>query len=254
MHLRELEVVWPLHRSHYLSPALAEAGIDMETEPESSETCPRPLSWGLSPRVATWRRVRCWPVGELFSTAGQRVARGESAHAESDGRPRYRSRVTHAAVVEQARTRLADSANRGSTAEEREAAAAWLVHAVRDEQQVEPFHQRTSDVAPASGRHPNRKSTAASCEAAGSDTATHDAAQPGPPPAAFAREQLDALTRQQQRIVHRSALLAYVIAAETRSGHALTLGDALAELLADITEAARTIGTILQKGGDRRKA
>ncbi len=68
----------------------------------------------------------------------------------------------------------------------------------------------------------------------------------------FALDQVDALTRQQQRIVHRSALLAYVIAAETRSGQPLALGDALGELLADITEAARTIGTILQAAGAGR--
>jgi hypothetical protein len=34
--------------------------------------------------------------------------------------------------------------------------------------------------------------------------------------------------------------------AEKRGGEPLTMGDALAELLADISEAARTIGTILQ--------
>jgi hypothetical protein len=78
---------------------------------------------------------------------------------------------------------------------------------------------------------------------------TPNPARPGPSPTVFAGEQLDALTRQQQRIMHRSALLAYMIAAETRSCHALTLGDALLELLADITEAARMIGTILQQVG-----
>lgn len=55
-------------------------------------------------------------------------------------------------------------------------------------------------------------------------------------------------------ILHRSALIDYVIAAETRGGQGLTPGDALAELLADIAEAARTIGTNLQQVGDRRKA
>jgi hypothetical protein len=40
----------------------------------------------------------------------------------------------------------------------------------------------------------------------------------------------------------------YVLAAETRGGGPLTMRDALAELLADITEAARTIGTILLAG------
>ncbi len=64
--------------------------------------------------------------------------------------------------------------------------------------------------------------------------------------------QLDALRRQQQRILHRSALIDYVLAAEKRGGEPLTMGDALAELLADITEAARTIGTILQAAGHGR--
>ena len=52
--------------------------------------------------------------------------------------------------------------------------------------------------------------------------------------------------RRQQRILHRSAVIDYVLAAETRGGGPLTMGDALAELLADVTEAARTIGILLQ--------
>lgn len=36
-----------------------------------------------------------------------------------------------------------------------------------------------------------------------------------------------------------------------RGGEPLTMGDALAELLADITEAARTIGTMLQTANGR---
>ena len=46
---------------------------------------------------------------------------------------------------------------------------------------------------------------------------------------------------------HRSALIHDVLAAETRGGQPLALGDAIGELLADITEAVRTIGTILQQ-------
>jgi hypothetical protein len=37
-----------------------------------------------------------------------------------------------------------------------------------------------------------------------------------------------------------------VLAAERQRGQTLTMGEALAELLADITEAAHTIGTLLQ--------
>jgi hypothetical protein len=47
------------------------------------------------------------------------------------------------------------------------------------------------------------------------------------------------------------ALIDHVLAAETWGSEPLTMGDALAELLADITEAARTIGTILQAGRQR---
>ena len=61
---------------------------------------------------------------------------------------------------------------------------------------------------------------------------------------------VDALRRQQQRSLHRSALIDYVLAAEKQSGQTLAMGDALTELLADITDAARTIGTILQRVGD----
>ena len=66
------------------------------------------------------------------------------------------------------------------------------------------------------------------------------------PPAPPSLPQVDALRRQQQRILHRSALVDYVLAAERQRGQTLTPGEALAELLADITEAARTIGTLLQ--------
>ena len=47
--------------------------------------------------------------------------------------------------------------------------------------------------------------------------------------------QVEALRRQQQRILHRSALINYVLAADKRSGDPLTMADVLAELLADIT-------------------
>jgi hypothetical protein len=56
---------------------------------------------------------------------------------------------------------------------------------------------------------------------------------------------IEALQRQQQRLLHRTQLLEYVLTAEQRNGARLTLGDALTELLTDISEAARAIGTIL---------
>ena len=85
---------------------------------------------------------------------------------------------------------------------------------------------------PNNGAHSNGSAT--------STTATAGPHAPAPLP------QVDALRRQQQRILHHSALVDDVLAAEKRGGEPLTMGDALAELLADITEGARTIGTFLQ--------
>ena len=48
---------------------------------------------------------------------------------------------------------------------------------------------------------------------------------------------------------HRSALIYYELPPDKQGGQTLTLGEALGELLADITEAARTIGAILQQAG-----
>ena len=64
--------------------------------------------------------------------------------------------------------------------------------------------------------------------------------------------EVEALRRQQQRILRRSALIDYVLAAEKRRGDPLRMGDALAELLADITEAARTTDTLLHTANGRR--
>ena len=247
MNTGELEVIWPLHRSHYLSPALADAGIDMHTEPEPSD---RPSAPALRP-VATSRDLATRALQAGANCSQQRVSRLLGVSRRTLSRtvdPDFVAALHDPAVVEQARICLADSASRGSAPEEREAAEAWLVHAVRDEQHVERFRRRTPSRRPVV----KRNGAGGAVKRPAVTPATPDAARPGPPPAAFACEQLDALTRQQQRIVHRSALLAYVIAAENRSGQALTLGDAIGELLADISEAARTIGTILQAAGHGR--
>ena len=37
MDVAELEVIWPLHRRHYLSPALAGEGLVMATDPDSAD-------------------------------------------------------------------------------------------------------------------------------------------------------------------------------------------------------------------------
>ena len=250
MDTSDLEVIWPLHRSHYLSPALAEAGIDMETEPEP-ESFDMPAAPVVRP-VATGRDLATRALQAGADCSQQRVSELLGVSRRTLSRtvdPDFVAALHDPAVVEEARTRLSDSASRGSTAEEREAAGAWLGAAVRDEQHVARSHQRTSIRRPTPQAH---AATTVKRTGAGSpgkrpavSTAVLGATLPGPPPAVFAPDQIDALTRQQRRIVHRGAILAYVIAAETRSGQPLTLGDAVVELLADITEAARMIGTIL---------
>ena len=60
-----------------------------------------------------------------------------------------------------------------------------------------------------------------------------------------------ALDSEGQVVRSGKELIDYVLAAEERAGGPLTMADALTELLADITEAARTIGTLLQTANGR---
>ena len=148
-------------------------------------------------------------------------------------------------LLEGERTCLDDTATRGSTVEEREAAVAWLQRAARNEHQVaevQVLRRRRPGPRLGAGRRP-RRNGGAHRNGNGPPTATTVMRAPDAPPPL---PQVEALRRQQQRILHRSALIDYVLAAETRGGGPLTMGDALAELLADITEAARTIGALLQ--------
>jgi hypothetical protein len=143
---------------------------------------------------------------------------------------------------------LEQSTSRGVTTQERESAMRWLEDAVKDDQiagarpAVTP-HTRPAPVHP---RRPSRNGTGSRATVTRAKPVAPARTTPLRPQAAVSLDQVDALRRQQQRIVHRSALISYVLAAETRGGQLLTLGEALAELLADITEAARTMGTILQ--------
>ena len=121
-------------------------------------------------------------------------------------------------VLEDARTCLEDTARRGSTAEERAAAVAWLQEAARDEHQVAlkpaaTTPPRASPVANPTPRVLPRRPRRPVAPRNGAATSTTDT--PGPPAPLL---QVDALRRQQQRILHRSALIDYVLAAEKRSG------------------------------------
>jgi hypothetical protein len=63
--------------------------------------------------------------------------------------------------------------------------------------------------------------------------------------AGLALEQVHALTQQQQRILHRSVVLDCALKADALDPP--TMREAVADLLADITEAARAIGVIVQQ-------
>jgi hypothetical protein len=134
-------------------------------------------------------------------------------------------------IVAQVQQLLADSADHGSTAKEREDAETWLTRGRHDDHQVEPVPRRR-------GRPPKAVTMKAASRAKNGRRHMENGNSWSP-------TSLEVLQRQQQRILHRTALLEYVLTAEQRNGARLALGDALTELLTDISEAARAIGTIL---------
>ena len=171
-------------------------------------------------------------AGELLETSRRSVGRA----VETD----VVAALQNPAVVTETRTILAASVRRGSTDEERAAAETWLAEALRDEQPPASIARRSiARRSTKTTRNRPPRSTNGSRPAV------------SPRPTALPVAQLDALERQQQRILHRATLIDYVLVAEQRNGATLTLGDALAELLQDISDAARTIGTILHPVSSR---
>jgi hypothetical protein len=239
VHADEFELVWPLHRSHYLNVAdqsrerTPMAAVDPTVSPPLIVTPARELAArALLAGTCTHQRV-----AELLHTSRRSVGR----MAEAD----LTTALGDAQALESARTCLAETASRGSTTEERQAATAWLQEAARDEHQAEPAQvsRRPAARRPKPVHRPSRNGARRN----GAATVTTASAEHAPPPF----PQVEALRRQQQRILHRSALIDYVLTVEKRGGQTLTMGDALAELLADITDAARTIGTLLQTSAER---
>jgi hypothetical protein len=72
---------------------------------------------------------------------------------------------------------------------------------------------------------------------------------PSPVHTGLSIDQVDALHRQQQRILHRALVISYVLGDEMRAEPAA----AIADLLDEIEEAARTIGTLLQTATAARR-
>src|SRR5262245_48905462 len=129
----ELEVVWPLHKCHYLSPSLIDMSAEVPVD-DTSESMPA-TSRDLAAR-ALLAGADCTQerVATLLDTS--RRSLGRTADAD------VLAALQDATVVAQARTLLADSASHGSSAAEREAADAWLTRVLRDERQVEHVQHR----------------------------------------------------------------------------------------------------------------
>lgn len=254
MQVDDLEVIWPRHKWHYLSPNLQDLETDMA---ETVTADPAPLAATgreLAARALVATACTQQRVSELLETSRRSVGRA----GETD----LVAALQDPTVVAEARTLLAASADRGSTRQERAAAETWLVQALRDERP----NARLSR-GPTAGRRTKTPAPKAGAKAAGRPKHGTPPASPTPgrpqhpvrvrdEPAPSTRAApglpLDALERQQQRILHRTQVIDYVLVAEQRNGATLTLGDALAELLDDISDAARTIGTILHPGPSRR--
>src|SRR5262245_2262641 len=177
-----LEVVWPLHRWHYLSPEL----IDMRSEDmpvdETSESSPATVRDLAARALLAGADCTQERIAALLDTSRRTV--GRTADAD------YAAALQNATVVAEARTLLADSASRGSTVEEREAAEAWLTRVVRDEHQVEHVQHR---------RRRRRKVAAMKPAGRPKNGRRHSESD-----AAWSPTTLEALERQQQRILHRT--------------------------------------------------
>lgn len=132
-------------------------------------------------------------------------------------------------MITEAPSALAASAQRGSTHEERAAAKTWCETNLHARLRLVDRPRRSTKTASKRPGRPNSGSRPAVVPLPSSPIA-----------------QLDALERQQQRILHGKTLTEYVLAAEQRTGAGLTLGDALAELVRDINGATRTIGTTMR--------
>jgi hypothetical protein len=230
--LAELEVVWPLHRSHYLNPSLQESETDMIDHVTSDPTPVSAPGRDLAARALLAAACTQQRVSTLLETSRRSVGRD----VDND----LRSIRQDAGVVAEARAVLAESARRGSTVEEREAAERWLA-------QARPTHQAVETT---TRRPPPRRSMPRGPKAA----STPAGRSPNGRSPTTPRLPIEALERQRQRILHRTQLIEYVLTAEQRNGGMLTLGDALAELLQDITDAARAIGALVQPLAPSRRA
>jgi hypothetical protein len=247
----ELEVVWPLHRTHYLTIK----------EPDLMPTV-TPAVDGRELAARAFVAAACTQarIATLLGVSRRTVGRS----AELD----VAAALGKADTLTQARACLAESAERGSTAQERDAALEWLDHAL-GEQPVREWPRQPAQLEARDAPHSVDASRevsgqpSAACDVAGlrsnavghvrtrvskngrsaTVSPTRHTRSPSPPAPGFALERVEALTREQQRIERRSLILGCVVT----TLDAAPLREALADLVADIAEAARTIGRLVQQ-------
>src|SRR5262245_44640709 len=199
-------------------------------------------------------------VGALLGTSRRTIGRTADLDVSAA--------VQNPETLTRARGCLVESEQRGSTADERGAALDWLGHALREQPGERPPADRPDPQAASPGPmgeasppgpprdEPTPRPHAAPAPRVphhgpgrivrgrprgpstpgGSPTASRACATPAPSPSlppGLALEQLHALTQQQQRILHRSVVLAWAMHAEGLDPS--TLRAAIADLLADIT-------------------
>src|SRR5262245_57892532 len=208
----ELEVVWPRDRSHYLTLDFVRAEDEM----------PKPVMAVTGRRVAA--RALVEGSGCTLERAAALVAVSRRTLSRLLERDDHEA-VPDAEVRAHADALIAASARRGATQDERAAAVQWMTR-------VEP-----ADADGSPRPRPRR---------ARSPKASTNGRRRRPRGSRAAAVAVAALARQQQALVHRLTLLDYVMKSEQRNGGRFALGEAVTALVSDISDAARTIGTLLR--------
>lgn len=225
------EVVWPLHRRHYLNveePITVGTAITVVAEPSSSVLPTPNVGRELTVRAllaAGCSRTRIGQLLNMDRKTASRLARLDVSAALHNG-------DAHSA----ARARLAASEHRGSTLKERDAATAWLDRALREPLAV---------VEPPRPTRVSVRMRPVARKAIGRASGKVMTAHPAPArPADLALEQRQQLVEQQQRILRRSLVLECVVKADALDP--TTLRDVVTEFMTDVITAARRIGALLQ--------
>jgi hypothetical protein len=257
------EVVWPLDRRDYLTvenyplvnaeppaPAITPITVANQAAGDGRRLAAKALLRGAHcprKRIIELLRISKWTL--------ERIAQRKTVADTPDPK-----------VLEMAHACLEESSSRGSTPEERAAALAWLrTPTLASADTVKSCTPEDPPVvvlpAPEAAIPEKRNTTIASADSSASPSSPRRlrvSSSPAPAtttPAARAPthggggglsvEQMDALTTQQQRILRRSTVIDCVLRAEDLD--AMTMRQAVRDLLEDIAAATHTIGTIVQQ-------